>query len=162
MVEDGVEAGEVQLMREILTEKGARVDLISKLSGPVTARSGETLEADTNFVSTGSIRYDAIYIPGGQEHAGSLKMQGEAHYFVNEAYRHCKTIGATGAGVEFLKTCRDGDLPPEQYENEPVSRDGVVCLLNPEAMETFAERFTEAVAEHRHWNRERGILAPAD
>ena len=35
----------------------------------------------------------------------SSRLEGDAIHFVNEAYKHCKTIGASGEGVSFLEDC---------------------------------------------------------
>ena len=52
------------------------------------------LEVGESYITNGLIMYDAVYIPGGRQSANSLMTQGEALYFVNEAFKHVKAIGA--------------------------------------------------------------------
>ena len=42
--------------------------------------------------------------PGGETSVNSLKNKPEAILFINEAYRHCKAIAATGEAVDLLSS----------------------------------------------------------
>jgi catalase len=59
---------------------------------------------DKTFLTSASVLFDAIYVPGGAESVETLKMQGDAVHFINEAFKHCKPIVAIAEGVELLKT----------------------------------------------------------
>jgi catalase len=94
-----------------------------------------------------------VYVPGGQASIDSLLQENESMNFVLEAYRHCKTIGAAGAGVELLRAAGLPSLPPMEggsngHDAEPgvVVGDGEIAVL--------ATGFIEAMSLHRHWGRE--------
>jgi catalase len=76
--------------------------------------------------------YDAIYIPGGKESIETLKMLGDAVHFINEAFRHCKPLGATGKGVEFLKAANLPDIQfaGQESADKVISDKGVVTAMN--------------------------------
>ena len=84
----------------------------------------------------------------------SLKSEPEVANFLNEAYKHCKTIAASGAGVELLAsagvvTAADEISRTEKLEFRPglvASRDGYV--------QSLGDQFVKAIARHRHWERE--------
>jgi catalase len=71
---------------------------------------------------------------------------------VNEAYNHCKTIGAAGAGIELLKASAVGAGPGG---NDRLKADGVVTG------DGAAQQFIQALMQHRHWSREQQPLVPA-
>ncbi|RIK34230.1 MAG: catalase HPII, partial [Chloroflexi bacterium] len=112
---------------------------------------------------TASIMYDAVFIPGGEKHAQTLKMQGDALHFVNEAFKHGKAIGATGAGIELLiqANLQGVALAGPQTEEELVSDKGIVTSRDGNSLNGFSKTFIQAIAQHRHWNRETKEQVPA-
>jgi catalase len=91
-------------------------------------------------------------VPDGVESIDSLLQENESTNFVLEAYRHCKTIGAAGAGAELL---RAAGLPlPEMTDgsNGEGTEPGVV--VGDGDVATLAAGFIEAMSLHRHWGRE--------
>ena len=77
--------------------------------------AGEELMVDKNYLTAASVMYDAIYVPGGKESIETMKMQGDAIHFINEAFKHCKPLGATGEGIELLKA---SDLPDIKFAGQ--------------------------------------------
>ena len=96
--------------------------------------SGEKLEVNQNYLTAASVMYDAVYVPGGKESINTLKMQGDAIHFINEAFRHCKPLGATGEGVELLKAANLPDIKfaGQKSADKVVSDKGVVTSGNSE------------------------------
>ena len=72
--------------------------------------------------------------------------------FVGEAYKHCKTIGATGEGAALLDAAGIG-AGKAQAGQEDASA-GVVVGKGGD-INGVAPEFIQAVAQHRHWSRER-------
>jgi catalase len=98
--------------------------------------------------------FDAVYIPGGDASIEALKQQAEAAEFVNEAYKHCKAIAATGAGVGFVaKSLAEKFSEPNTTGNLVASNQGVVTS-RAGVTANFAAEFIRAIAQHRHWERE--------
>jgi catalase len=93
-------------------------------------------------------------VPDGKASTTSLKAEPEAANFLNEAYKHCKTIAASGAGVELLAvagvvTAADEISRTNKLEFRPglfATRDAYV--------ESLGDQFVTAIAKHRHWERE--------
>lgn len=143
LVADGVDAREVEAARAALEKAGAKVKVIAKHLGTVKAVHGKNVEVDKSSLTTDSIEYDAVFIPGGAASVAVLKKDGEALHFVQEAYRHCKPIGATKEGAELLEACGISTSAPGVV----VSQDGAG------SGNAFGATFIAAIAEHRHWSR---------
>jgi catalase len=108
---------------------------------------------DKSHVTTASIMFDAVFIPGGKDSIEAMKKQGDALHFINEAYKHCKPIGALGEGIELLEFSSIKGL---NYSNDhETSTDlGVVTSRNPNDLNEFNQSFIQAIAQHRHWMRD--------
>jgi catalase len=160
---DGYEHAEVMAVKSALMDAGAQAEVVSKSLGSLQSSNSESLKVDKSYLTTASIMYDAVFIPGGEKHAQTLKMQGDALHFVKEAFKHCKAIGATGAGVELLAQANlhGVALAGPQTEEELVSDKGVVTSRDGSNQNGFSQAFIEAIAQHRHWNRETKELVPA-
>lgn len=159
---DGYDHKDVSHVMQALEAGGAKAHIISKHQGMLKSSSGEELEVDKSFVTTASVLYDAVYIPGGKENIETLKIQGDAVHFVNEAFRHCKPLGATGQGVELLKAA---NLPDIQFAGQKsadkvISDKGVVTSMKGDNS-AFNDLFIAAIAKHRHWDREKKEQVPA-
>ena len=86
-------------------------------------------------------------LAGGAASVAKLKNDADAVRFVNEAYRHCKPIAASAAGIELLKAAAyPGAMDIMGAEGVVTSDDAQVDKL--------ATDFIAAMAQHRFWNRE--------
>ncbi len=159
---DGYDHDEVAHVRQVLTDGGARPEIVSASHGMIRGANGGEMKVDRTFLTVASVLYDAVYVPGGT-HVKGLKKTGDAVHFVNEAFRHCKPIGATGEGIDLLKASEIRGVSyakPEKGEHV-VSDMGVVTSRTLESVGAFAEAFTAAIAQHRHWARETRDQVPA-
>lgn len=160
---DGFNHAEMMAVRRALHEAGAQTEVVSKFLGMLQSDNGEAVEVDKNYVTTASIMYDAVVVPGGDESVALLKKQGDALHFVNEAFKHGKPIGAMGEGVELLM---EADIEGvifagPQTEEELVSNKGVVTSRDGIGPSAFTQSLIEAIAAHRHWDRETKERVPA-
>ncbi|MCK8816401.1 catalase [Natroniella sulfidigena] len=161
LLEDGFNHHQVTQVMEALKSAGVHSEIISKNLGMLTGVDGQQLEVNKNYVNTGSIMYDAVYIPGGRQSVDNLLQQGDALHFVNEAFKHGKTIGATNEGVDLLVISQvEGiELAALDSQAELVSKMGIVTIRNAGDMGTieqegyFSQQFVSAIAQHRHWKR---------
>ncbi|MDY7231667.1 catalase [Hyalangium rubrum] len=142
LIADGVDAAELIDVRAALEREGAKVKIVAKHLGTVKGEGGHAVEVDKNSITTASVEYDAVLIPGGAASVEALKKDGEALHFLQEAYRHCKPVGATKEGVELLRACGIDPKAP-----------GVVTHAKGGDVATFVTGFTAAIAKHRHWDR---------
>ncbi|GAB3196550.1 catalase [Pontibacter aydingkolensis] len=162
LVENGFDYNELMQVKQALTDAGAMVKIISKLHGMKKASNGEMVETDKSHVTTGSIMYDAVYIPDGKESIHTLMREGDALHFINEAFKHHKTIATSGHGIELLqKTSIGGYVYAEPTSRDVKEHKGVVTAGNDADADEFAEKFIAAIKKHRHWNREEKMMVPA-
>jgi catalase len=98
------------------------------------------------FMTTASVLFDAVFVPGGQASRDALMQEMEAVHFVNEAFKHCKSIAAVGAGVDFVGATFAGQA---NGDNAVILGDNV------------AQDFIKAIAQHRNWERETRAKIPA-
>ena len=156
---DGVDAEQVSVMKQELTKAGAHAQIVSKFMGTIKSADGEALMVDKTFLTSASVMFDAIYVPGGAQSIDALKANGDAIHFIDEAFRHCKAIAATGEGVELLKgsnlqgiTLSDHSLQDDQ---------GVITAKTPSNLSKVAKSFVAAIAQHRFWTRTSKQKVPA-
>jgi catalase len=152
----GVDIDSLSQVKKSLEQAGAHVEVISKNKGMLQGDGGQEVMVDKNFVTTGSIMYDAVYIPGGRSSVDMLKSQGEAVHFVNESFKHCKALAAFGEGVELLNgaNLKGVQLATNHEQKNMFSVMGVVSARNSASMDAFASEFIQAISQHRHWERE--------
>ena len=86
----------------------------------------------------------------------TLKTQRAVLRFLQDAFVHCKPLGAIGEGVELLRAAHlDGiDLADAKSADKVVSSRGVVTAQSASKPRAFEQALIEAIAQHRHWDRE--------
>ncbi len=163
LASDGYDYDDVSQVIQALKGAGAHTHLISKYRGMLRSSSGKELEVDKNYLTAASVMYDAVYVPGGKKSIDTLKMQGDAIHFVNEAFRHCKPLGATGEGVELFKASNlpDINFAGKASTDKVVSDKGVVTSRKEGGSDSFNKSFIGAIAKHRYWDREKKEQVPA-
>ena len=163
LVADGFDEAAVSSMTKALTAAGAMAKLVAPHGGTVQGANGKELAVDFSLLTTSSVLFDAVYLPGGADSVAALKREADAVHFINEAYKHCKALAATGEGVELLRASYAAsalpDEPAKAKENPAADRG----LIVSQAANTrkVAEDFIAAIAEHRHWSREQTGDVPA-
>jgi len=120
---------------------GANVEIVAPSLGAVKGADEIDSPAVCSLLTAASVTYDAVLVADGEASSLVLAANEDARRFIAEAYRHCKTVGALGAGDQVL-TAAGVDLASE----------GVVV---GESAATFAAAFIAAAGQHRHWARDR-------
>ncbi|WP_290812249.1 catalase [Halovivax sp.] len=154
LVDDGFDADHLETVESTLEDEGARVSVVSKILGDKDAENGDAVAADESHVTTGSILFDAVYVPGGREHVDALLEQGGAKQFVAEAFKHKKPIAAAGDGVDLFEEVELPGVDVADDGDGVVSDLGVVTCGSDDGLEELAEAFRDAIAAHRHWGRD--------
>ena len=74
-------------------------------------------------------------------------------FFVQEAFRHCKTLGASGECIQLVAAANlpGIDLAGEATKSKIVSHNGVVTSRAD--IKTLVREFIEAMKQHRHFDR---------
>jgi catalase len=144
LIEDGVNAETVEMLRNALQAEGAVTRLVGTRIGPYpSSDGGRSLEANASLENEPSVLFDGLVIPDGARAAKALADDGRAVEFVRDQIRHCKSILAIGEGVELLLLAG----LPDGYEDPG--------LIRMRTMDTrAASRFVASLARHRHFERD--------
>ena len=164
LAEHGFNFPEITQVLNALKKAGLQADIISKQLGMLNGVDGRQVEANKNYATAASVMYDAVYVTGGHQCVGALLAQGDAIHFVNEAFQHAKTIGATNEGVDLIATSQIKGVPTAgpQSVAQLVNELGVVTVRNAADISLFSDKFIAAIAQHRHWVRtQQKELVPA-
>jgi len=138
---DGVEIASLQAMKAALSAAGAKVRLLAPRLGELHGAGG-TVPVDDLLLTTPSVVFDAVYVPGG---SAALKGSADAVHFVREAFKHAKPIAASGDGVDFLVAAGVIGSATEKAA-------GVSTGTAP-AIGRLAASFIADIGQHRHWSR---------
>ena len=155
---DGVDANSLAMVKNGLEEQGAVVEVIAPTFRTLTASDGTEIPVDKSLHITASVLYDAVYVAGGANSAAELEADPDAVHFLNQAYRHCKPIGADSSASQVLAATYFAKKLPDQTNDETVLRDGVVIAA---AGADFVRMFVLAIKQHRFWLREKARKVPA-
>lgn len=142
---DGVDEQAVLDIKEALIKQGAKGCVVAPYNGVVKGDAGGELAVDFTFLTTSSVVFDAVYIPGGFD-LNELSEDSDVMDFLNDAFRHCKIIGAQAGGIDLLSATGFASKIDNEDEGIVIDRDG-----NNNA---FAANFITAMASHRFWARE--------
>jgi catalase len=144
----GFDAAQLQALKTALEAGGAHPDVVSLALGVVRGADGTPAAVDKTSQVAASVLYDAVCIPGGVDHVATLSELDEVRRFVQEAFKHGKTIGVIGEAAQLLPSSVEGA--------------GVIVGDASKASD-FVEKFVQAVGQHRFPEREGqrgGIGAP--
>jgi hypothetical protein len=79
---------------KVAKPQGAARQLASTLGNPCFKRKPVTA----------SVMYDAVVVPGSEKSIQTLSTHGDALHFVNEAFKHHKTVAVLQEGVDFFSS----------------------------------------------------------
>jgi catalase len=158
LVADGVTVDSLMTVRDALINAGAAVELIAPRQGYVTGADDTQIAVDKSFLTTSSVLYDAVYVPGGTNSVATLEAHPDAVHFLNEAFRHCKAIAADTQALQVLDATYFRKKLPADFSDESVLMEGVVVSNDPAKL---SKQFINAIAQHRFWEREVPRKVPA-
>jgi catalase len=150
LVADGFDDADVLEMKKALLTAGAKVMTVAPHLGILTGAEGEIINADCSFLTGASVLFDGVCVPDGEQSIAALTAEKEALVFLDEAYKHCKTIGANGAGLELIRSA--GILNSADAADN--SEDSGVIVGAGDVPGAIAPQFIDSLAQHRHWQRE--------
>jgi catalase len=149
LVADGVDDEALIAIQKALQAAGAKSKVITSRRGTVQSAAGATVPIDLRLPTTSSVMFDAVFIPGGYKSITALKEDAEALHFVDDVFKHYKTIGASGEGCQLLEKFIVGANPEDHDPGLVVGSDVVTAIV--------AKEFINAIACHRHWGREKTL-----
>jgi catalase len=153
---DGVDGEQLAALTAALSKAGAHPELVSP-SAIVRLSDGTELPADRTFLTAPSVIYDGVFVPGGAESVAALQDDTDALLFVAEVFKHSKTIGAAGEGVDLLLAATPPGRTGKGGEATLLGLDGVVGQRDGASIADAAQSFITALAQHRHFSREAAL-----
>ncbi len=134
---NGFEMESFKPYKEALEKAGALVKIVAPHGGSIRCDQDKEHKVAAAIMTTESVLFDAVLIPGGEASVQSLLQTGKFKKFVSEAFKHCKAIAVLGEGENLLKKSLVSD-----YE-----KDKAVCI------DAKPQQFIDAIAKHRNWER---------
>eukprot|EP01113_Clastostelium_recurvatum_P042369 TRINITY_DN6862_c0_g1_i2.p1 TRINITY_DN6862_c0_g1~~TRINITY_DN6862_c0_g1_i2.p1 ORF type:complete len:510 (-),score=180.33 TRINITY_DN6862_c0_g1_i2:70-1599(-) len=149
---DGFDSDDLKAAQAAFKAAGIVPAIIAQRAGHIKGSKGDSVKADFALFSARSVLFDGTLFIGGSGSAQTLGSKGETGVFINETFRHCKPLGATGESVDLLRTL--GTLPGVKLAQaaDVVSDQGVVTSSGKTA--DAIKAFIEAMGEHRFWTRD--------
>jgi catalase len=147
LVADGVDGEGATRLHEALSAEGAVPRFVGIKLGRVQSVTGDPVEVEISMETAPPVVWDAMIIPDGEASADALSQSGHAVEFLKDQYRHCKTILVIGAAGALLG---EADIPASLPSGEPDP--GLLQFAGGD--DAAIPSFIEALARHRHWQRE--------
>lgn len=155
---DGVNENNLMTVIDTLTKQGAVCEVVAPRLGSIIAENNTKITVYKSFLTSASVFYDAIYVPGGANSVAALEAEPDALHFLNEAFKHCKAIAADPQALQVLRATYFGQKLPEDNSDETGITEGVI--INGD-IKKLCNQFIDAIAKHRFWNREKARKVPA-
>jgi catalase len=130
-------------LRRALAKSGATVHVIAAAGGVLSDGTNEET-VERTLLTTRSIEFDALLVADGTAPVTDIKLV----LLLQEAYRHCKALGAWGSGSAILQA---GGIPA----GAPGVLDGKTIA------KTFNDQLITALGLHRVWDRAELVMASA-
>ncbi|MCW2620694.1 MAG: catalase, partial [Frankiales bacterium] len=138
----GADLGGLARLRKALAAQGAVLRVVAPVGG--TLGSGKSAEIiERTLLTTRSIEYDAVLLADG---TGAL-VDPRLTVLLQEAFRHCKVIGAWGDGQQALAAAGIDPTAP-----------GVLVATAVDA--AYGKDLIAALGLHRAWERVAPLLPP--
>lgn len=142
LVADGVSGKSVDALCQTLQQEGVHPQIFAPHLGMVKTEEGKELKPDGTIEGNPSVLVDAVLIPDGQDSVATLMKDGDAKYYLCQAYKHLKAIGLVGAAEHMLAAA---GVPEDKEDEGLVVASDAKKLMKP---------FLQAMSKHRVWARE--------
>ncbi|MDT0647934.1 catalase [Zunongwangia sp. F260] len=139
---DGFKESDYNKIKKPLEEAGAMVQIVGVHGGTIKCDKGDSHKVAHALMTTESVVFDALYIPGGRKNIDALMKQAKAKKFINEALKHCKAIALDGEAEELFDATYGKDFKD----------DDAVCINES------PQKFINAISQHRNWKREKAAM----
>jgi catalase len=139
LVANGVQTPNIETLLKMLISAGAVVRLLGLRLGAYQGADGVDVEVDATLENSPSVLFDGLVLPAG---IAALAGSGQVVEFLQNQYRHCKTILALGDATALLTAAGI-----EPAESDP-------GLIVDQAGPAGATAFIAALGKHRHPSRD--------
>ena len=155
---EGVDQDSLKTVQKALVAAGASTVIIANKLGTFLSDNDTEILANESFLTTASVLFDAVYVPGGTNSVASLAADPDAVHFLNEAYKHCKPLAADTKAIQVLEATYFGKNLPADSNPDTVMAEGIVIS---DDVKKLSDLFIMAIAQHRFWDRETPRKVPA-
>jgi catalase len=145
---DGVSEAAVLNMKSALLKEDAKGFIVAPHLGSVVTDADGAVAADYSLLTASSVLFDAVYIPHGLG-LDLLAENDDVNEFINDAYKHCKVIGADGEATKILSAA--------PFVAKITNNDDGLILSSEPGTQSFALDFIAAMEQHRFWERETNL-----
>jgi catalase len=147
LVTDGVDIAILRVLKTVLDQEGALLELVAPHVGGVEASDGSWLDAAQQLRGGPSVLYDAVALLPSADGVADLLQEPTARDFVADAFAHCKFIGYVEAALPLFGKAGVPESPD----------DGCIALAGPEDCAQFIARCRQL----RFWARE-AVMQPME
>ena len=134
-----VKSSDLLTILQALKTKGVHAKLLYSRMGEIVADDGSTLTIAATFAGAPSLTVDAVIVPCGD--IADIEDNGDARYYLLEAYKHLKPIALAGEARRFKA----------QLNIDSQGEEGVV--EGGDADNRFMDELFTLMAAHRVWSR---------
>jgi catalase len=139
----GADLAGIGRIRKAAAKLGATALVIAPVGG-ILGSGARKETVDRTLLTTRSVEFDALVVAGGTTPTGDIRLT----VLLQEAFRHCKALGAWGDGTAILEAAGITAGAP-----------GVVTSAT--AGKSFTDQLAAAVGLHRAWDRAPAVMASA-
>lgn len=154
---DGVNESSLMVVKKALLKEGGVVEIVAPRLGVINGAKNEKIPVDRSLLTTPSVVYDAVYVPGGAKNVTALEADADAIHFLNEAFKHCKAIASDADALPILNASNFSKKLPRDYTDDTVMKEGIVLGSDAGAL---SSKFIKAIKMHRFWDRENALKIP--
>lgn len=112
--------------------------------GAVKTAEGGELTVDGTIEGNPSVLVDSVIVPDGEKSVRTLMANGDARYYLRQAFKHLKVIGLSGHAEAML----------EAAGLDAFADRGLVAAKDDK---TLMSAFVKAMSGHRIWEREKKL-----
>lgn len=143
LLNDNVRSADLLAVLKGLKVAGVHVKLLYSRMGETSADDGSQITAMGTFSNTPSVTVDAVIVPCGD--IASIIDNGDAVYYLLEAWKHLKVVGLLGDARQFRQKLIQG------------SSTDAGLIEADDASGSFVDDFLQQLAAHRVWARDGNV-----
>ena len=148
IVANGIDGAAAVMLHRTLIQQGAVPRFVGVKLGRVEPEAGEPIELEVSMEAAPAVVWDAMVIVDGSRAISELADSGHAIEFLKDQYRHCKPILLIGKAERLA--AKAGILPTLP-SGKP---DPGLLLFGADDFDAALKAFVDALAKHRHFERE--------
>ncbi|HBZ9065518.1 TPA: catalase HPII [Citrobacter freundii] len=139
LLNDQVKSADLLAIMQALQAEGVHTKLLYSRMGNVVADDGSVLTIAGTFAGSPSLTVDAVIVPCGN--IADIAMNGDARYYLLEAYKHLKPIALAGDARQFKATLN-------------IKKEGEEGVVEADSADTqFMDTLLTLMTAHRVWSR---------